>query len=64
MKKNNSKTTLLVVLIAIVVFALAIAGISATRNIGKSAKTISTETATRDIDRMLRNIEVSYADPV
>ena len=64
MKRSNSKTTILVIVIAIVVFALALAGINATRNIGKSAKTISTESATTSIDKMLRNIEVTYADPV
>ena len=64
MKRSNSKTTILVIVIAVVVFALALAGINATRNIGKSAKTISTESATTSIDKMLRNIEVTYADPV
>lgn len=62
--KNNSKTTLLVIGIAAVVFILAIAGISITRNIGKSDKTISTESATKDIDSMLKHIDVSYAEPV
>ncbi len=62
--KNNSKIMLGAVVIAIVVFAIAVAGISATRNIGKSDKTISTEAAQRSIDNMLKHIEVSYADPV
>lgn len=62
--KNNSKSMLGAVAIAIVVFVAAIVGISATRNIGKSDKTISTEAAQRSIDNMLKHIEVSYADPV
>lgn len=61
---KNNKTIIGVIIIAVVVFAAAVAGISVTRNIGKSDKTISTESAQRDIDNMLKHIEVNYADPV
>lgn len=61
---KNNKTIIGVIIIAVVVFAAAVAGISVTRNIGKSDKTISTESAQKDIDSMLKHIEVNYADPV
>lgn len=61
---KNNKSMIGAIAIGVVVFLIAIVGISATRNIGKSDKTISTESAQRNIETMLKHIDVTYADEV
>ena len=43
--RNNKKQLIVIMGIGIVVFAAAFAGISLTKNMGKSAKTINTESS-------------------
>lgn len=61
---KNNKGIVGTIIITVVVFVIAVVGISATRNIGKTDKTISTEGALKDVERMLRHIDVTYASPV
>ena len=41
--KNNKKQAVIIAVIGLVVFVIAFGGIMLTRNVGKSAKTVSTE---------------------
>ena len=43
--KNNKKQAAIIAAIGLAVFVIAFAGIMLTRNVGKSAKTVSTESA-------------------
>jgi len=62
MKKKN--TVVIVAVILVVVFAVTFAGIYLTRNLGKSQKTISEESAKSKLAKMVKDIDPWTADPI
>ena len=62
MKKKN--TVIIIIGILIVVFAVTFAGIYLTRNLGKSERTISEESAKSRLAKMVKEINPSTSDPV
>lgn len=62
MKKKN--TVIIIIGILVVVFAITFAGIYFTRNLGKSERTISEESAKSRLSKMVKEINPSTSDPV
>ncbi|MGL6198138.1 MAG: VWA domain-containing protein [Lachnospiraceae bacterium] len=62
MKKKN--TVIIIIGILVVVFAITFAGIYFTRNLGKSERTISEESAKSRLAKMVKEINPQAADPV
>lgn len=62
--KNNKKQAVIIAVMGLVVFVIAFGGIMLTRNVGKSAKTVSTESATAAIEKYMKKIAPNVADPV
>ena len=60
--RNNKKQLIVIMGIGIVVFAAAFAGISLTKNMGKSAKTINTESAIAAIEKYYKKIAPRQAE--
>ncbi len=64
MQNNNNKILFTIIGFAIVVFLVIYAGISFTSNIGKSKSEISEENAISQLTKILKDINISEADPV
>ena len=62
--KTSKKQALLIAGIGIVVFVVAFAGIVLTRNVGKPAKVVSTESAVSAIARYMKKIDPRQAEVV
>ncbi|NLD49788.1 MAG: VWA domain-containing protein, partial [Clostridiaceae bacterium] len=64
MTENNKSVKVMFTLvgIAVLVFGLIYGGITLTKNMGKSKKTISTENAMEKLDKLYRNITVNKVD--
>ncbi len=62
--KNNKKQAAIIAAIGLAVFVIAFAGIMLTRNVGKSAKTVSTESAVASIEKYIKKIAPKEAEPV
>jgi len=62
--KSNKKQAIVIGAVGIAVFAIAFAGIMLTRNIGKSAKAVSTESAVSTIERYMKKIAPVQAEVV
>lgn len=61
---NKGKTIVVLGIIAVIVFALVYFGISLTSNLGKSKTEISSEDATKRLDKLFNNINVTTAEPI
>lgn len=59
--ENNKKTPLIIVAAGILVFLFVFLGISLTKNVGKTAKTVSTEDAVATIEKFNKKIAPSTA---
>ena len=55
--KNNKKQAVIIAVMGLVVFVIAFGGIMLTRNVGKSAKTVSTESAAAAIEKYMKKIK-------
>ena len=62
--KNNKKQAAIIAAIGLAVFVIAFAGIMLTRNVGKSAKTVSTESAVASIEKYIKKIAPKEAEQV
>lgn len=62
--KNNKKQAAMIGVMGIVVFVIAFGGIVLTRNVGKSAKTVSTEAAVSTIEKYVKKIAPRQAEVV
>ena len=62
--KNSKNQGLVIAGIGVAVFVLAFAGIMLTRNAGKSAKTVSTESAAATIEKYVKKIGPAQAPVV
>ena len=62
--KNNKKQAVIIAVMGLVVFVIVFGGIMLTRNVGKSAKTVSTESAAAAIEKYMKKIAPNVADPV
>ncbi len=62
--KTNKKQAIVIAAIGIVVFMIAFMGIMLTRNVGKSAKTVSTESAVSAIEKYMKKIAPRQAEIV
>ncbi len=60
--KNNKKQAAIIAAIGLAVFVIAFAGIMLTRNVGKSAKTVSTESAVASIEKYIKKIAPKEAE--
>lgn len=62
--KTNKKQAAAIAAIGVAVFIIAFAGIMLTRNVGKSAKTVSTESAVSAIEKYMKKIAPRQAQTV
>lgn len=62
--KTNKKQAIVIAAIGIAVFMIAFMGIMLTRNVGKSAKTVSTESAVSAIEKYMKKIAPRQAEIV
>lgn len=60
---NNTKTTVALVSISAAVLAIIIGGVMLTNNIGKPSYEISEEEALKDLDKKLKNVDVTEVQP-
>lgn len=61
-KNNSVKMLVILVFVAVVVFGVIYAGLSLTKNIGKSNQVISTENAMSTLDHLYKNINVNQIE--
>lgn len=64
MEKKDLGSTFSLIIIGAVVFIFVFMGISFTRNLGKSEKTVSTEEAISSIERLARDVDAREASPI
>lgn len=64
MNNSTNKNYIIFAVIAVVVCASIFGGISASRNLGKSKKTISKESAEKKLNRYYKNIDPENVDPI
>ena len=64
MKNRDLKSTVSIAVVGVIVFLIVFVGISLTRNIGKSAKTVNTEDAISTIQRLSKKVNAKEAAPI